>query len=183
MIFLVTNFRKKKPNSAQIMKMEYSFENSLVGTYSPNFLFLFFCFWNFFHTSTFYPTPPLAPNCPLPTYSSIYLKLKVDFSPFTYSPINLKCVIFISTHLPTYQQVPNPTYMATPTCMVATPINPQWSTTIRKEWNEDIAWSLLLFIQTFINKGMIKVFDTPYIRVLQVLLKKCFLWGFCKPSG
>jgi hypothetical protein len=24
---------------------------------------------------------------------------------------------------------------------------------------------------------MIKVFDTPYIRVLQVLFKKCFQWG------
>jgi adenylate cyclase len=34
-----------------------------------------------------------------------------------------------------------------------------------------------------INKGIIKIFDTPYIRVLQVLLKECFPWGYCKPSG
>jgi len=179
--------------------MEYSFENSLVGTYwkirirvwififsshfTQFFIFYFFAFEAFFtHPPSTLPRsrPPIVPP---PTYSSIYLKLKVDSSPFTYSPINLKCVIFISTHLPTYQQLPNPTYMATPTCMVATPINPQWSTTMRKEWNEDIAWSLLSFIQTFINKGMIKIFDTPYIRVLQVLLKECFLWGFYKPSG
>jgi hypothetical protein len=25
-----------------------------------------------------------------------------------------------------------------------------------------------------INKGMIKVFDTPYIKILQALLRKCF---------
>jgi hypothetical protein len=28
-----------------------------------------------------------------------------------------------------------------------------------------------------INKGTIKVFNTPYIRVLQVLFKKCSSWG------
>jgi hypothetical protein len=32
-----------------------------------------------------------------------------------------------------------------------------------------------------INKDMIKEFDTPYITVLQVLLKKCFpRWGYYK---
>jgi len=34
-----------------------------------------------------------------------------------------------------------------------------------------------------INKGKIKVFDTPYIKVLQVLFRECFPWGYCKPSG
>jgi len=34
-----------------------------------------------------------------------------------------------------------------------------------------------------INKGTIKVFNTHYIKVLQVLLKACFPWGYCKPSG
>jgi hypothetical protein len=34
-----------------------------------------------------------------------------------------------------------------------------------------------------INKGSIKVFNTPYIKVLQVLLIECFPWGYCKPSG
>jgi hypothetical protein len=34
-----------------------------------------------------------------------------------------------------------------------------------------------------INKGTIKVFDTPYIKVLQVLLREFFPWGYYKPSG
>ncbi len=34
-----------------------------------------------------------------------------------------------------------------------------------------------------INKRMVKIFDTPYIRVVQVVLKKCFSWGYYKPSG
>jgi hypothetical protein len=34
-----------------------------------------------------------------------------------------------------------------------------------------------------INKAIIKEFDTPYIRVLQVLFRKCFPWGYYKPSG
>ncbi len=38
-----------------------------------------------------------------------------------------------------------------------------------------------------INKGMIKVFNTPYIRVLQVLFRECFPWGIvnkvANPSG
>jgi hypothetical protein len=28
-----------------------------------------------------------------------------------------------------------------------------------------------------INKWTIKVFDTPYVRVLQILLRECFPWG------
>jgi hypothetical protein len=69
--------------------------------------------------------------------------------------------------------------MATPTYMVAIAINPQQSTIMRKEQNEGIAWSLLLFIQTY---WTIKVFNTPYIRVLQILLRECFPWGYRKPS-
>jgi hypothetical protein len=42
------------------------------------------------------------------------------------------------------------------------------------------AWSCPL---KQINKGMIQVFDTPYIRVLQVLLRECFPWGYYKPGG
>ncbi len=42
------------------------------------------------------------------------------------------------------------------------------------------AWSFSL---KQINKGMIKVFDTPYIRVLQVLFRKYSPWGYYKPSG
>jgi len=34
--------------------------------------------------------------------------------------------------------------MVTPTYMVATPISPQWSTMMRKEQNEGVAWSLAL---------------------------------------
>jgi hypothetical protein len=40
------------------------------------------------------------------TYSPIF-KLKVDSSASTYSPINLKCVTFIPTHLSPYHR---PTY-------------------------------------------------------------------------
>jgi hypothetical protein len=36
------------------------------------------------------------------------------------------------------------------------------------------AWSCSL---KQIYKGMIKVFDTPYIKVLQVLFRECFSWG------
>jgi hypothetical protein len=80
-------------------------------------------------------TPPLSPTVPhRPTHLYIW-NSKVNFSPSTYSPINLKCATLIPIHLPalppTY--LPNPTYMATPTYMVATTIDPQWSTTMRKE--------------------------------------------------
>jgi len=34
-----------------------------------------------------------------------------------------------------------------------------------------------------INKGMIKIFNTPYIKVSQALFKECLPWGHCKPSG
>jgi hypothetical protein len=34
-----------------------------------------------------------------------------------------------------------------------------------------------------INSGMTKVFNTPYIRVLQVPFRECFQWGYYKPSG
>jgi hypothetical protein len=39
-------------------------------------------------------------------------------------------------------------YLPNPTYMVATPIDPQKLTMMRKEYNEGIAWSLVLFIQT-----------------------------------
>jgi len=72
--------------------------------------------------------------------------------------------------------------MVTPTYMVATPIDPQWLITMKKIKMKVLhgAWFCSL---KQINKGTIKVFDTPYIRVLQVLLKECFPWGYCKPSG
>jgi hypothetical protein len=38
--------------------------------------------------------------------------------------------------------------MATPTYMVASPIDPQWLITMKKKENESIAWSLVLFTQT-----------------------------------
>jgi hypothetical protein len=34
-----------------------------------------------------------------------------------------------------------------------------------------------------INKGMVKVFDTPHIRLVQDLFRECFPWGYYKPSG
>ncbi len=74
------------------------------------------------------PNQPTSPHCP----------------PLTYSPINLKCVTFIPTHLLTHPSIylptcpstflptnildrylSNPTYMATPTYLVAIPTDPQ----------------------------------------------------------
>ncbi len=110
--------------------------------FPPNFYFLlelyflsafhlvFFChFKNFLHPPTYYP--PLSPT-DLLTY---ILKLEVNSSPSTYSLLNLKCVIFIPTHLATLPPcyLPNPTYMATPTYMVTITIDSQWLITMKKE--------------------------------------------------
>ncbi len=65
--------------------------------------FLFFFFWNFSHRPTYYP--PLSPT-DLFTY---IFKLKVDSSPSTSSPINLKCVTFNPTQLPTHPTTNLPT--------------------------------------------------------------------------
>jgi len=56
-------------------------------------------FFIFFLLKLFPPTyyPPLSPT----NLFAYIFKLKVDSSPSTYSPINLKCVTLISTHLPT----------------------------------------------------------------------------------
>jgi hypothetical protein len=72
--------------------------------------------------------------------------------------------------------------MATPTNMIAIPIDPQRSTKMRKKKLKVLhgTWSFSL---KQINKGTIEVFDTPYIKVLQVLLIQCFPWEYCKPSG
>jgi hypothetical protein len=75
----------------------------------PPTQFLFFsCFWNFSRPPT-YPTPP-PPSIYLPTCHSTFL------------PINT-----LNRYLP------NPTYMATPTYIVATPIELQQLTMMRKE--------------------------------------------------
>jgi hypothetical protein len=57
-------------------------------------LFFFFLLLKFF-PPTYYP--PLSPTNLL-TY---LFKFKIDSSPSTYSPINLKCATLIPTHLPT----------------------------------------------------------------------------------
>jgi hypothetical protein len=110
---------------------------------------MFFFFWNFI----FSPPPPTYYSPLSPFNLLIYIfKFKVDSSPFTYSPLNLKCATFISTHLSTPPSIylstcpstflptnilstylPNPTYMATPTYMVVIPIDPQLSIMMRKE--------------------------------------------------
>jgi len=80
----------------------------LFSTWSVLILFFFLQLY-------FLPTPfPLSPFNLL-TY---IFKLKVNSSPFTYSPINLKCVTFISTHLPTphlfiYLHALPPSYLPT----------------------------------------------------------------------
>ncbi len=87
-------------------------------------------FYFFFAFETF-PThyPPLSP-IDLLTY---IFKLKIDSSPSTYSPINLNCATSYppttrpTTNLPTNilsRYLPNSTYMATPTYVVATIIDP-----------------------------------------------------------
>jgi hypothetical protein len=82
-----------------------------------------------FSFKTFFAHPPSTPPTPLFDLLVYIFKLKVDSSPSTYSPIHLKCVILISTHLPPTntlsKYLPNPIYMARPTYMVATPIKPQ----------------------------------------------------------
>jgi hypothetical protein len=82
----------------------------------------------------------LFPPTHLPTYT---FKLKVDSSPSTYSLINLNVLLsspptypLPSVYLPTNilgRYLPNPTYMATHTYLVGTPIDLQWSKMMRKE--------------------------------------------------
>ncbi len=72
----------------------------------PQILFLFLCFWKFSRPPRYYL--PLSPS----NLIANIFKLKVDSYPSTCSPINLKCVIFISTHLPTYPP-PTPIYLST----------------------------------------------------------------------
>jgi hypothetical protein len=88
----------------------------------PVFFFFFLAF------ETFPARPPTTPPPP-----SIYLPT----CPSTFLPTNT-----LSRYLP------NPTYMATPTYVVATPIVFQLSTTMKKDQNEGIAWSLILFTHT-----------------------------------
>jgi hypothetical protein len=51
--------------------------------------------------------------------------------------------------------------------------------------NEERRYCMELALVSFknINKRTIKVFNTPYITVLQVLFRECFPRGYCKPSG
>jgi hypothetical protein len=59
--------------------------------------------------------------------------------------------------------------MAKLTYLVAIPIDPnnwKWQGKI----NEGIAWNIVLFIETN-NKGMIKIFVIPFIKVVQKLWK------------
>jgi hypothetical protein len=82
----------------------------------PPFNFFFFFFFFFFGkllplTHLLTPTVPLWRTC-----LNIWIKSRVF--PSTYSPINLKCVTFISTHLPTphlfiYLPALSPSYLPT----------------------------------------------------------------------
>jgi hypothetical protein len=65
----------------------------------------------------------------------------------------------LSIFLPTNtlgRYLPNPTYTATLTYLVGTPIDPQWSKIIRKEYNEGIAWNLVLFIEAKLIRARLK---------------------------
>jgi len=104
----------------------------------------FFCFWNFFHPLTHYP--PLSPT-DLLTY---IFELIVNSSPSTYSPINLKCVTLI------------PTYMVTPTYMVATTIDPQRSDNNEERIKWQYCMELALVHSNKINKRTIKELTSLY---------------------
>jgi hypothetical protein len=134
-------------------------ELDFLPTLHPVYFFLFFIyFWGNFSCPPTY-CPPLSPS-DLLTY---IFKLKVNSFPSTFSLVNLKCAIFISTHTPIYLSTYPSIYLpicpstflptkphlhAAPTYMVATPIDPQRSTMMMKELNEGIEWSLVLFTQT-----------------------------------
>jgi len=139
---------------AKAMQYPSKFQKICYGVHphSPRGFFFFFCFWNFSYPPTYYP--PLSPINVL-TY---IFKLKINSSPSTYSPINLKCATLIPTHLPTphlFFNLPNPTYMVTPTYLVRTPITPNGRKQLGKNETKVLhgSWSC----------------ETPPIKVLQVI--------------
>jgi hypothetical protein len=103
-IFLVTKFLPKKKFSTNL---KFPFKKKKTKYLRLGFSFLSLCHPRlnfflclllalisvvfFFLGSLFSPRPP-------PSFFFFYF-----WNPFTYSPINLKCAIFISTRLPTYQ--------------------------------------------------------------------------------
>jgi hypothetical protein len=121
--------------------------SALISVFFCNFIFspppptqflFFFGFWNFSCPPTHYP--PLSPSNLL----AYIFKLKVDSSPIFLLTCKLK-MCYSHPHPPTHPTIdlptntlsryllPNPTYMAAPTYMVAIAIDPQWLTTMRKE--------------------------------------------------
>ncbi len=120
MIFLVTNFCQKNNSAqilkmefylkipflkkiTKCLKLGFSFLSlchpKLIFFHCPflALIIVFFC-WNFifslppthFYFYFAFETFSAYPPSNLPTYSPILFKLKVDSSPSTYSPINLK---------------------------------------------------------------------------------------------
>jgi hypothetical protein len=144
--------------------------SALISVFSCNFIFSrprtqFFFFW----VLKLFPPTHLQPASDLLTY---IFELKVDSSPSTYSPINLKCDTLIY-HGPTYQTPP--TWL---------PCNrPSTVDNNEERINCRYCMELVLVYSNKINKGMINVFNTPHVMVLPILLRKCFPWGYCKPSG
>jgi hypothetical protein len=95
------------------------------------FVLFFCCFWNF--------PPPTIPHQP----THLYIWIKSWLFPIYLLAYKFKMCYF-HPHPPTRptmdlptntlnRYLPNPGYMATPTYMVATPIDPQWLTTMKKE--------------------------------------------------
>jgi hypothetical protein len=90
----------------------------------------------------FSPTHPLPPTIPhQPTH--LYIWIKSRLFPVYLLTYKFKMCYF-HPHPPTHPTtnlhtntlnilLPNPTYMATPTYMVAIAIHPQWLTTMRKK--------------------------------------------------
>jgi hypothetical protein len=97
-------------------------------------------FFSFFFAFETFPTQP--PTVPYrPTHLYIWIKSRVfpiylltyKFKMWYSHPHPPTC---LTTDLPINilsRYLPNPTYMATPTYTVPTAIDPQWSTTMRKE--------------------------------------------------
>jgi len=122
-------------------------------------IFFFFLLLKLFPPT--HPLPLTVPHRPthlyiwinsklFPIYLLTYIfELIVNSSPSTYSPINLKCVTLI------------PTYMATPTYMVATTIDPQQSDNDEERIKWQYCMELALVHSNKINKRTIKEFNIP----------------------
>jgi len=124
--------------------------------FSPHPLPVFFPWFQFLFVWLYFLHAP-HPNLLFILYYIIYIFY--SFWDFSYPP---------SIYLPTY--------MAIATYPVVIPIDPPRLTTIKGKNKMKVLHGTRSYVVKQINKGMIKVLDTCYIRVLQVLFWRCFPW-------